>query len=100
MMKEPSPGEVGPAIGFIMALVMLGLAGLAVSSMGGLLVATFAAIIVLGPLLIANLVMTVFYLIRGVPGRNYFWMWGQPLAVAGGLGLIYGVQQLWDQYLR
>jgi hypothetical protein len=75
----------GPIIGGLMALVMIALLVMIYTNDDSpytLYLAALIAMAVLGPLLLANLVMTIVYLLRKtVPGKTFAWMWLPPLLV-------------------
>lgn len=86
--------SAGPIVGGVLALVMAALVAYLASagdSVYGLYLAALLAFAILGPLLIANVVLAVIYLRRGVPGRVHAWMWGPSLAVLAALALVDGV---------
>lgn len=85
----------GPIVGFLSSMVM---AGLLISyshvgnSIGDLYAIILGAVVVLAPLLITNVLLSLFYLSRKAPGRTYIWMWAPSLTVLFGQAIVNTVQ--------
>lgn len=93
MRKSPL---AGPLVGSLAGVVAGGLIIFLFTrgdNVGGVYVAVLLGVFVLAPLLVLNLVLSVIYLRRGVPGRTFGWMWGPIVAVLCLIVLIDGIAE-------
>jgi len=82
--NTPKAPVAGPAVGVLAGAVAGGIVVFLLTAgdnLGGMYIAILLGLFVLAPLLVLNLVLSVIYLRREVPGRIFGWMWGPILAV-------------------
>lgn len=92
----PKAPVAGPIVGGLAGAVAFGLVLLLLSdsgSVGAVYLAAMVGFLVVAPLLAINLVLSVIYLRRNVPGRAFGWMWGPILAVVGLVTVIDSVKE-------
>lgn len=88
------PHIAGPVVGLVMAAVMaalFALLGFSGDSIGAVYLAAAGGMFVVGPLAVANLILSIVYWRRQAPARTYLWMWGSPLAVLLAVAVIASV---------